>query len=380
MEVPSEPTRSLYSNCTLITMADIHDLVLMRGITGIICFTLCIVSLVLEITHICFNKGTSTMLQRFFIHVIVANLLRASFLSVDIISHRDSLNVNEKFCEAIGFISQYFASFQLLTITAMMLLIYHNLFLLNGKYRYCCTATKLLTSCRYFDILVIFVLFLLPSLYTWVPFVIQNNVYGDAGPWCWLREFDSNCSEIKAVFVFETVFWNAPFGIVLLFCFVCVTVYLLFFLYTGFWRNVAYKMLKSILVESCILFIFFAFYTSLCVIELAALIHIHLSKNSESGVDYTWMILYAITLPIGEISLSLTSFAYVFRILYKFCRGRNANERGLPKMSEYGNVYPSTRVSVKSYTSQQDRPAFVSPSSEWTSILPDHKASAYGSL
>ena len=60
------------------------------------------------------------MLQRFFIHVIVANLLRASFLSVDIISHRDSLNVNEKFCEAIGFISQYFASFQLLTITAMM--------------------------------------------------------------------------------------------------------------------------------------------------------------------------------------------------------------------------------------------------------------------
>lgn len=378
MDIPSVTEQSLYSICANVSMEGVYALVLMRGITGVVCFGLCLVSLILEIANICLSKAGSTILQRFFVYVILANLLRAAFLSMDIISHRSGLNVNEKFCEAIGFISQYFASFQLLTITSMMFLLFHNLFLLNQKYKYFCTNCSL-TSTRYVDIIVISILFLLPSLYVWVPFIIEGGVYGDAGPWCWLKEYDSDCNEIKAVFIFESVFWNVPFGAVLIFCFVCVVVYILFFLYTGCWRRMAYKMLTSILVESCILFFFFAFYTSLCVIELAALIYVHYRRTSGG---YPWLVLYAITLPIGEISLSLTSFAYLFRILYKFCKERRDREkigRSIPNMSEHERIYPSTRVSVKSFTSQQDRPAFVSPSSEWTSILPDN-VSRYGSL
>ena len=192
-----------------------------------ICFGLCLMSLVIEVVSMLCHKKGSTVLQRFFMYVVVANL-HAAFLSMSIISHRsDNVDINDKFCEAVGFLSQYFASFQLLTIFTMMLILLHNLLSLNQNYSiFCSRLFKCQTS--YADIYAIIVLFILPS-YTWTPFFIDGGVYGDSGPWCWLKSFDSNCSEIDSVFVFESVFWNIPFGIVLLFCLVCVTLYLIFF-------------------------------------------------------------------------------------------------------------------------------------------------------
>ena len=202
MEVLS--TRSLYSNCSNVTMKDVHQLVLMRAVTGIVCFFLCLTSLILEIVRIKCLKKESTAIQRFFIYVIVSNLLRAAFLSMDIFSHRNSLNVNKYFCELIGFFSQYFASFQLLTITAMMFLLFHNLFTLNLKYKN--LSANFFAKFPYLDVAVIAILFVVPTLFTWIPFVIDNGLYGDAGPWCWLKAFDSNCKEISAVFILESVF------------------------------------------------------------------------------------------------------------------------------------------------------------------------------
>lgn len=372
MELPSG--RSLYSYCTNISMEDVHSLVLMRGVTGIVCFSLCFTSLVLEIIHTCSQKG-STVLQRFFVYVIVSNLLRAAFLSMDVFSHRDSLNVNEEFCKTIGFFSQYFASFQLLTIIGMMLLLFHNLFTLNLKYKNLCS--RLFKNVPYMDVFIMIILFLLPSLYTWIPFVIQGGIYGDAGPWCWLKAFDSNCSSIDAAFILETVFWNAPFGIVLMFCCVCVTIYLIFFIYMRFCRIIAHKRVFSILVDSCFLFLFFALYTSLCMIEILALMFVHTHKTAG---NYQWLVLYAVTLPIGEISLSLSSFVHFFRT---FCKSWKPGRAGvklyhndISRLSNDGHVEPSFRISAKSYTDQQERPNFLSES---TSIF-SKTDSKYGTL
>lgn len=384
MEVPSG--QSLYSYCANISMEDVHSLVLMRGITGMICFGLCLLSLVLEIfSKVCFQKG-STILQRFFVYVIVANLLRAAFLSMDIFSHRNtSQSINEKFCEAIGFLSQYFAAFQLLTIVTMMLVLLHNLLSLNLRYKHLCL--KVFNKVAYADVFIVTVLFLLPSLYTWIPFVVESGVYGDSGPWCWLKAFDSNCSDVGAAFILETVLWNIPFGIVLMFCFVCVTLYLTFFLYVGCCRTVSHKRVTSILVDTCILFVFFTFYTSLCVIEISALMFLHMHKAANS-TSYPLLVMYAITLPVGEISLSLTSFVHFFRMSCKSWKFfRNAKARGIPfrgvtsKLGNDSNVKPSTRISVKSYTSQQERPDFLSPSTECASLITNSETKIkYGTL
>ena len=372
MEPPTG--QSLYSYCSNVTMEHVHNLVLMRGVTGIVCFCLCLISFVLEIIHICLKKE-STVLQRFFIYVIVSNLLRAALLSMDVFSHKDSLNVNRMFCEIIGFFSQYFASFQLLTITAMMLLLFHNLFTLNLKYKN--QSSNFFKKFPYIDIAIVVVLFLLPSLFTWIPFKIDGGLYGDAGPWCWLKAFDSNCSEISAVFILESVFWNVPFGIVLIFCLVCVAIYLFFFVYISLCLKVSCKKVTPILVDTCILFLFFAFYSSLCVIEMSALMFVHIHKSAS---NYSWLVLYAITLPIGEISLSLSSFVHFFRLLCKPDRVC-AKPHDYKDISKLGRVIESSnRVSAKSYTSQQERPAFISPStSEWTNILPETNSN-YGAL
>lgn len=373
MELPSG--RSVYSYCGNISMEDVHSLVLMRGISGTICFGICLTSLVIEVTSILCQKTGSTVLQRFFVYVIVANLLRAAFLSMAIISH-NTADVNENFCEAIGFLSQYFAAFQLLTIVALMLLLLHNLLSLNLDYSFLCSRLfKCNTS--YTDVYIIAVLFLLPSLYTWIPFVIEGGIYGDTGPWCWLKAFSSNCSEIGAVFIVANVFWNVPFGIVLLFCCLCVTIYLIFFLYIAFCRKVSHKRVTSVLVDTFFLFLFFAFYTTLCLIELSALMYIHIHNYYDS---YPLLVLYAVTLPIGEISLSLASFVHIFHILHNFWKPHRAQlipyHSIVSKLSDV-NVEPSFRVSAKSYTSQQARPAFISPSTDATSLIPETKPSIY---
>ena len=372
MEPPNE--RSLYSNCSNITMEDVHKLVLTRGITGIVCFFVCFVSLVLEVIHICLRKG-STVLQRFFIYVIVSNLLRASLLSVDIFTHDGSLKVDEKVCEAIGFFSQYFASFQLLTIIGMMSLLYHSLFKLNLKYKNLCS--RLFKNLPYVEFFIMIILFLLPSLFAWVPFVIQGGLYGDAGPWCWLKAFadDSNCTVPSANFILESVLWNVPFGFVLLFCLTCVTFYLAFFIYIRFCRPVYRKKLTPILVEICIWFLFFALYSSLCIIEIASLM-----LTDKTATSYSWLVLYAVTLPIGEISLSLSSFAHFIHLCKSWKPLLKYHDDDVSKLlSNDRKMEPSCRISAKSYTSQQERPGFLSPSTaEPTSIHPE--INQYGAL
>ena len=382
MELPSG--QSLYSYCSNISMTDVHNLVLMRGVTGIICFLLCLLSFILEIIYLCSKRG-STVLQRFFLYVIVSNLLRAAFLSMDVFSHKDSLNVNKGFCEAIGFLSQYFASFQLLTIIAMMLLMFRNLLTFNQKYmKFCSKLSAKLCSLKHnklclklsakSDFSVILILFLIPSLYTWIPFTIGGGRYGDAGPWCWLKAFDSNCTSITADFILETAFWNVPFGVVLIFCLVCVTTYLIFFLYLSLCRVVSYQRMKPVMVDTFILFLFLALYTTLCVIEVSALMVVHFKEARSS---YSWLVLYAVTLPIGEISLSLSSFVHFFRFMCKPSMKAQVLNNSISKFSHKGKIPPSTKVSVNSYTSQRDRPYLLSPSTaEQTSIDSFH----YGTL
>ena len=369
MELPIASGKTMYYRCANISQEDVRSLVLMRGISGVVCFGLCLLSLVIEVVSMLCQKRGSTVLQRFFVYVVVANLLRAAFLSMSIVSHRsDNVDINDKFCEAVGFLSQYFASFQLLTIFAMMLILLHNLLSLNQSYSILCSRLfKCQTS--YPDIYAIIVLFILPSLYTWTPFLIDGGVYGDSGPWCWLKSFDSNCSEIDSVFVFESVFWNIPFGIVLLFCLVCVTLYLIFFLYVGFYRY--RRKVTSVLVDTFILFLFFAFYTILCMVELAALMYIHTHKHDS----YSVLVMYAITLPVGEISLSLTSFVHFFRVLCKIKKPQEAHliHGVISNLSDSSKVEPSHRVSAKSFTSQQVRPVFLSPSTDATSLVASMK-------
>lgn len=250
--------------------------------------------------------------------------------------------------------------------------------MLNLKYKNLCS--KVGKKLPHVDFLVILALFFLPSLFTWIPFVIQGGIYGDAGPWCWLKAFDSNCSAFPAVFILESVYWNVPFGIVLIFCLICVSIYLIFFLYVTFCHNVSHKKVASILFDTFILFLFFTFYTTLCIIEIIALMFVHTHKAAG---NYSWLVLYAITLPIGEISLSLSSFVHFFRILCKSRKPkayRRVNNKDISVLSHNGSIEPSFRISAMSHTSQQKRPALLSPSTdEWTSIHPEAN-SKYGTL
>ena len=79
------------------------------------------------------------------------------------------------------------------------------------------------------EITFVFVIFVLPFLFNWIPFI--ESAYGKAGPWCWIRSLDRDtCSEYTFGTAMELVLWYVPlyvimFVLIVLYVIVLVKVY-----------------------------------------------------------------------------------------------------------------------------------------------------------
>ena len=56
----------------------------------------------------------------------------------------------------------------------------------------------------------LFLIFIFPLMYNWIPFL--RSAYGEAGAWCWIRSHDyhKNCSENYAGLIMQYALWYVP--------------------------------------------------------------------------------------------------------------------------------------------------------------------------
>lgn len=322
----------LLSNCTGFNHTRLRELALIRGATGMVCFFLCLLTFLLEMIFIC-SKGKSTTLQRLLMYLTIATLLYTGALSLQIEHYfRYNQRAQCDLCTAVGVLTQYSGSVQLLLTLSIVAKLVHTVSSL-------CCATKehqLSRNHLKFEVLLVIACFVLPCSLIWIPFVLKDGIYGEFGSWCWITTMKRGCHFSKNSFLEELLLWYVPFIFVsTLTLIIILTILILLLAYTYFYHThkVIRGKVRTVLTETLLLLPFCIIFCCVCITEVTIVVfYYHNSSN------YIMWMFYAFSAPIGGITMPIAFFMY-------FLRMRNSNK---PKRCHH-----SIWQKIVSYTSQQ---------------------------
>ena len=348
---------NLFSYCTGYELSKIRDLALVRGTAGLVCFVLCFAAFVFELVYIYHitKKNKSATLQRLFIYLTASNLLYSAVLGLHTEHYFTYDNeIQCVVCKVIGFFDQYSGSVQLLLTLGIVLKIFHKVFSF-----FCKEALKqdlLRRHSKKIEVIFVIACFVLPLMVIWIPFAKNGpGEYGMSGPWCWIRVLESNCHTNNMAFTEQLYIWYAPFTIISFISLLCVIAILVFLVYICFHHNVNRKNLRVVIMDICVLLPFLVAFCTVCIIELSVVILLR-QEVFNKDTNYILWVLYAVTTPIGGVVIPIAFFIYLIR--------QKSFSKYIPLsgISDAHTMQPSDRISAKSYTSQQDRPQFLSRS------------------
>ena len=176
-------------NCTNLTIEQLKDVNLTRGVTAMVCAGLVLFILVFLVCH----KAFSRTFQRLYIYLLIVTFLVEVFISLSI-EHQFQYSGQKEICVFLGFATQWLSVIKMMytfeTIVYLLCLvvisIHEDCFHWLPQSKFCRRLTEVLLA-------------LLPVLcafiYSWEPY-IGGNRYGLAGPFCWIRSMDETCRHV----------------------------------------------------------------------------------------------------------------------------------------------------------------------------------------
>lgn len=364
-------------SCSNVTLHQMEVAALTRGVTGLICFVLCVITLVSELVFICRLRTTNT-LQRLYLYLTVSTMFYMGVLSLHIEHYFRDYAHRNTFCIVIGALDQYTGSVQLLFTLGITFVLFHKLFSMCGPYGY--VASKFKADGHHkrvrrgycLEVCLCVVSTALPLLVIWIPFQNAKGGYGSSGPWCWIESKDpTTCDDILRGVLEQVLLWYAPFGLIAIISFLCIVCVLTFFCYLRFRRNYLVQRTQAVIKEMMLLMVFLGIF---CVVSIVESITRGILNIPKVDIFALWMV-YAIITPIGGMAVPIGFFVYflcskhlapsalsssqdVSVHAYSNMRTGNAGDR---------LIHNPSRVSQPSHTSDRDSQFFLSKSGEETS-------------
>ena len=173
---------SQFSNCSKVNLADIN---LVFGVTGAVC---CFISCLIVGLIIC-CKAYRTVLQRLFLYLMAAIVLRELFIAAAL-EHHWKYPAQDKVCMWIGFLWNWTGILVFVFTVGIKIYLF---FLIKYYVAKGNTVPRFLQS-KYRRVVLESLYLVLPTLvtlgYACIPFITGN--YGLAGAWCWVWALDKN--------------------------------------------------------------------------------------------------------------------------------------------------------------------------------------------
>ena len=161
-------------NCTL-TETDKRRALLAMGIEGVAATIVCSVA----VTLVCIFKLYKHFAHRLALYQVLAALLYGASLAMELVFYPDpNQEMNSAGCKAIGFFFLYFSLVKLMFTSWVVL----HLLCFSVFYK----------NFQHLEKLFVCISIGLPLLIVWVPFI--NDAYGSSGAWCWIRNWQNDCS------------------------------------------------------------------------------------------------------------------------------------------------------------------------------------------
>ena len=197
------------TNCTNSSLnPEVKERALLpMGILGSLATIACLIAVVLVFVF----KLHKNFAHRLALYQVLAALFYGIILAIELVFIRHpELEANDLGCAAIGFFFLYFSWVKLMFTSWVVLhLLCYSVFYKN---------------LQYLEKLFVCISIGFPLLFVWVPFIPWqiatdiNNIssktiaYGSAGAWCWIKNWENDCSEEKFLpGIFEQfILWYGP--------------------------------------------------------------------------------------------------------------------------------------------------------------------------
>ena len=307
-----------FANCTNITDQNVRNLALARGITGLLCFVLCVLTLIIELVLACWMRKFRTILNRLFIYLTISTVAYLFVLSLHI-EHYFQYPHQHNFCIAVGFLDQYTGSVQLcFTLGITVYLFYKALSGCQGgikpppcvENRYCN---------HWLEVTFVVLSFLTPLAFDWIPFALVP--YGQTGPWCWIESLGSKCKLNNQAFWEQMMLWYVPFGLVAFCSFLLILAMIVLFAWMRYHKMILVRI-DGIIKEQCLLL---GFLVVFCILWLTEVVTRLVLYHNES--TYGLWVIYAISTPLSGVIIPIGYTSYLPCKLY--CKNHKAgNELG----------------------------------------------------
>ena len=331
-----------FINCTKMDAQKVCLLALTRGLTGAVCFLICVVSMLLVVSRRCLAALRESMQARLMAYLLLSTAAyrvehywnydgsgndtaqRHSWQVKNVCMYiytvfNEEVHVYTVFneevhvstyllytqvdlCEAIGMADQYTGTVQLFfTVGVAVYFVYHSLkfFCKKSNMNLGILGAKKVRTVL--EVLFVVASVLAPAVYAWMPFTAVP--YGETGPWCWIRTLERSCDKLKGAFWEQMGIWYIPFGIAAFFSFVAITLFLVGLCCC--WPKIK-KLKRQKKGEACVLIAFLCTYCLLFMIELVSF-----SISTKVHTDYfaVWLV-YALSTPLSGVTLPIGLLIY----------------------------------------------------------------------
>ena len=298
-----------FKNCSGFTDEQITAVALVRGITAGICgVVLLIVFVVLTILAILRKTRArvyGTVVKRLTTWLTANTVLYELTLALSLVYYFNPSNVT--FCVADGFLIQYAGSVQVLLTLSLSFTVFFKVCKVTAPWKPAVIAALqkkvnkiefTCCGCRINKLEAVFFVsvFLLPSLFGWIPFV--TNSYGSTGPWCWIRSKEKNCTQNAIGQAEQIALWDVPFGLMALLTLVLFIAALCLLCCAA--KNTKLQRLIDIgITDSVFSLSILAIMFVLCVLEVVS------RTYSFQHHDVAVWAVYAVSTPLGRAFIPL---------------------------------------------------------------------------
>ena len=337
------------TNCTTMSIGQLKEINLTRGITAVICAFVVALVFFFLICNGAFKQRTERLLLYLLFGTAVTELIKA--LGMERQFHYDH---QEIVCKWLAFIT-YWSSCTMFTfafsiVNYLLTLVISNIMSTDNRI----TSWNQSWRCREVKIEVLITIppILVSFILAWVPYI--KDSYGVSGPFCWVRStrYDENCT--KAIDITSQMIY---YGLYELVGIVSVILCIIFFaMYYKIRKSYQFGKARRLLRKALILMTFQIIYVITVSFQLFTRLYTAFTGAHKS---YEIWIVYAIISPFRQLVFPLACLFTFFslRKLYQFvpfkkcrCYSTNSADHDHQQKSSAKTVPDSTRVSAKSST------------------------------
>ena len=198
------------SNCTNYDATEFRAIAAVNSALGGVSFFACL----LVIGLIFLFKKHRFFNQRLILYLTIAAALNTLSMLTEATVYYQQTEAFDIYCYVSAYFQQVAGWAQVLAVTCITIELLLKVFL------------KLQTNRLWLEIIFIIVIFVVPLLFNWIPFI--NNTFGKSGPWCWIRIQNENCTGEDSIgVVLSLTLWYAtvyPLLLILSFAYVTVLI------------------------------------------------------------------------------------------------------------------------------------------------------------